>query len=287
MEKMTTQMKEEEEREKYEAEYLTWVELAAKEIAATLRKLSTDKINEIIESYQTSLNRPASMHQPLDSEEEKVVERLIGKDRLKNIILLKNSALIFAPSILAPSVSLLDYGTAMHRRFLLHDMWLSIIAINEAYLNSATELMLTYTLEHELAQGELFKELAYRQVKDLDVAIKGIVHEEARMKAIQRTAISADEVEQERQLILKLTTECPVVPVHFASVSLFSYLEENWEEIKQFGLASQNETGKEQKISAKKFTDWIDFSYTSFETFIKVIKREITMTGAEYGVEIV
>jgi hypothetical protein len=274
-------------RKKFEAEYIAWVENAAKEIAETLKTLDVSKISEIIEFHDKKFWLPASMHQPLDSEEKQTVEELIGKDRLKDTIVLKNRALIFAPSILVPSSTSLDYGTAMHRRFFLRGLWFSIIALNEAYLKSASELMLKYIFEHELAQGELYKELAEHQVGNIGSEIKGAVHEEARIKAIRQSAISEDEVERERQLILKLSTEYPVVPVQFASASLFMYLEENLEELKQFGVASKNEKEKELEPEAQKISDWTDFALNLFELFLTALKKEMTMTGVEYGAGIV
>ena len=277
----------EEIRKKYEAEYIAWVQTATKEIAETLKKLTFDKINKNIEFYEKPLADPASMHMPLESEEEETIKNLAGKNRFKKTILLKTKALIFAPSILAPSTSSLDYGIAMYRRFFFRGLWFSIIALNETYLKSATEPMLGYMLEHELAQGEIYKELATRRIKILSSEMKGVVHEEARVKAIQQSAISAQELERERQLILDLSAQSPLVPTHFASTSLFRYLEKNWEEVKRFGLPSQNEKEKELELSAEKFADWADFYCSSFKIFLKVLKQEITMTGAEYGTEIV
>ncbi|MCK4731387.1 MAG: hypothetical protein KAT65_02915 [Methanophagales archaeon] len=278
---------EETNRKKYEAEYIAWVQAAAKEIAETLKKLNFNKIDQNIEFYEKSLEHPASMHSPLEKSEKEVIENLVGKKRVKNAILVKTKALIFAPTILAPSTFPLDYGTAMHRRFFLHGLWFSVIALNEVYLESATEPMLGYMLEHELAQGEIYKELATQSIKILSSEMKGVVHEEARVKAIQRSAISAQELERERQLILDLSAHAPLVPTHFASASLFRYLEKNWEEVRRFGLPSQNEKEKELELSAEKFADWADFSYSSFKIFLKELKKEITMTGAEYGTEIV
>jgi hypothetical protein len=274
-------------RKEFEAEYIAWIDNAAKEIAETLKTLDISKMREIIEFYDNIAGLPASMHQPLDSEEKQRVEELIGKDRLKDTIILKNSALIFAPSILVPSASSLDYGTAMHRRFFLRGLWFSIIALNEAYLESATELMLKYIFEHELTQGELYKELTEHQVENIGYEIKGAVHEEARIKAIGQSAISEDEVERERQLILSLATEYPVVPVQFASASLFIYLEENWEELKQFGVTSQNEKEKELEPEAQKIRHWVDFASDLFDLFLTSLKKEMTMTGVEYGAGIV
>jgi len=274
-------------RKEFEAEYIAWVENAAKEIAETLKTLDISKIRAVIEFYDKIAGLPASMHQPLDREEKHTVEELIGKDRLKDTIVLKNRALIFAPSILVPSPTSLDYGTAIHRRFFMRGFWFSIIALNDAYLKSASEPMLKYIFEHELTQGELYKELAEHQVGNICSEIKGAVHEEARIKAIWQSAISEDEVERERQLILKLATDYPVVPVQFASASLFMYLAENWEELKQFGVASQNEKEKELEPEAQKISDWADFARNLFALFRNAVKKEMTMTGVEYGAGIV
>ncbi len=277
----------EEIRKKYETEYVAWVQVAAKEIAATLKKLNPDKINQIIKFYEEYLDHPDSMHVPLESDETETIEQLIGQDRLKDIILLKTKALIFTPSILAPHAGSLDYGTAMYRRFSLHGLWLSVIALNEAYLKSATKTMLRYMLEHELAQGEIYADLAVQNIKSLSLEMKGVVHEEARMKAIQWSCISTEEVEQERQLIIDLSARHPVVPVHLASASIFKYLEENWKEVKQFGFASQNEAEKELEIPIEKLAEWADFGINAFKIFLKELKQEVTMTGAEYGIEII
>jgi len=278
---------EEELRRRDDAEYSAWLRVEAKEIAATLKKLYPGRTNQIIKSYEKYLNHPASMHAPLEYDEEETIERLIGKDRLKNIILLKTEAVIFAPSILASHMGSLDYGAAMYRRFSLHGLWFSVIAMNEEYLKSATKNMLRYMLEHELAQGEIYAELAVHNIKSLSLELKGAIHEEARMKAIQWSCISTEEVEQEMQLIIGLSALHPLVPVHFASASLFKYLEENWEQVTQFGLASQNETEKELESSMEELAEWADSAINSFKIFFKELKREITMTGAEYGIEIV
>ncbi|NAS89361.1 hypothetical protein C4E24_06450 [ANME-1 cluster archaeon AG-394-G21] len=60
-------------RKEFEAEYIAWVENAAKEIAATLKPLDISKISEIIEFYDNIAGLPASMHQPLDIEEKQRV----------------------------------------------------------------------------------------------------------------------------------------------------------------------------------------------------------------------
>ncbi len=266
-----------------DAEYIAWLQLEMKEIAATLKQLPPDRIEPLIAAYETFVKRPASLHAPLDHEERAIIEQLVGKERLQHIILLKSRAMIFAPSILAPQAGLLDYGTAMHRRFFLHGLWVSVIAVNESYLRLATKPMLRYMLEHELAQGEIYADLARQRIDTLSLEQKGLIHEEARLKAIQWSCISAEEVEQERQLILELATHSPLVPVHFASASLFRYLATNWARYKDVGRISQTEAEEELEFSLDKLAAWAEFAMQTFRIFVKELKQELTMTGTEYG----
>ena len=278
---------EEELRRKDDEAYSTWLRAAANEIAATFKQLNPHQINQIIKWYDQYLDHPAFLHVPLAAEEEETIKRLIGSDRLLNIVLLKTKALIFTPPLLAPQAGSLDYGTAMYRRYPLQGRWYSIIAVNEAYFKAATKSMLHYVLEHELAQGEIYTDLTLQNVKHLNSEMKSVVHEEARMKAIQWSGISSEEVEQERQLIIDMSAHHPLVPVHFASASLFKYLEENWATIEQFGMGSQNEAEKEMEIPLEELAAWADSAIEFFKLFLKELKKEITMTGAEYGIAMV
>jgi len=270
----------EKQQKKQEAE---WIVRTAREIADTLKALKVNEINEILDYYEKCSADPASMHTPLDKAEEEVIVNLVNKNQIKNTILLKTRVVIFSPSILAPSSGSFDYGTAMHRRFFLHGLWFSVISLNGTYIKSATEPMLRYMLEHELAQGTIYKGLAAKRIKRLDSKMKRIVHEEASVTAMRESNISKDELERERQLILNLASNHPLVPSHFVSTSLYDYLEHNWADMKQFGLASQDEIEEEQ--ASANFA--ARTSRERFTAFIKALKREMTMTGAEYGIEIV
>ena len=278
---------EEELRKKDDEAYTTWLRAAAGEIAATLKQLTPHHINLIIKWYDQYLDHPASLHVPLTIEEEETIKRLIGSDRLRNILLLKTKALIFTPALSAPHAGSLDYGTAMYRRYSLHGRWYSIIAVNEAYFTAATTAMLHYVLEHELAQGEIYTDLTSQNVKHLNAEMKSVVHEEARMKAIQWSGISSEDVERERQLIIDMSTHHPLVPVHFASASLFKYLEENWATVEQLGMGSRNDAERELEIPLEELAAWADSAINFFKLFLKELKKEITMTGTEYGIAIV
>ncbi len=212
-----------------------WMTHAARDVAEILKNREVSRIVSTLEFYERCLNEPVSLHVPLSDEEEELLMRLAGEERLKNTILLKTEALIFAPS---PSGSF-DYGTAMHRRFFVHDAWFSIIALNEAFLGYASEMMLRYVLEHELVQGDLYKELAKRGLRNLNTDIKGLIDEETRREAIQHTGITEEELEAEWKLILELVNKCPLVPTHFASAALFSYIEQNRVDVEGVWLTGQ------------------------------------------------
>jgi hypothetical protein len=277
----------EEEQKRDDEAYLTWLLSNAKEIAETLKKLDPHRITQIIQSYEHYRDHPAVLHSPLDDEETATITQLVGSERLKNVLLLKSSAFIFAPSILAPSQESLDFGAAMYRRFPLHGTWFSVIAVNETYLKTATNSMLRYMLEHELAQGEIYTELSAHDVRNISSDMKAEIHEEARIKAMQWSCISSGEMAQERRLILDLSAHHPLVPVHFASASLFKYLEAHWKDLQQFGVVSRNETEQAMETSTEKLAEWADFAINSFGSFLKELKKELTMTGTEYGIAIV
>ena len=262
-----------------------WLARAAEEVAEMLKKLEVNEIIRILDFYDASLHNPESLHMPLAREEEELIKRLVGEDRVKSTILLKTKALIFAPSILAPSPRYLDYGTAIHRRFFVHGAWFSVMALNEAYLTSASELMLRYMVEHEIAQGELYKVLTERGVRGLNPEMKRLIYEKARLRAIQQSGIDEEELEEERRLILDLCSKYPLIPVHFASAALFIYLDKNWATVKRFGVSSRDDI--EEELAKTNFNAWADASLELFGLFLKELRKELAMTGTEYGVEIV
>jgi hypothetical protein len=50
---------------------------------------------------------------------------------------------------------------------------------------------------------------------------------------------------------------------------------------------SRNESEKELEIPLEKLVEWSDFSVYAFKIFLKDLKKELTTTGAEFGIEIV
>jgi hypothetical protein len=285
---MTSAEKQTEEyRSNEDAAYVAWLRANAKTLADIFKRLDPYRIQDLVRSYETYRDRPVSLYASLSGEDERAIKKLAGTERLTKIIIVKMSPFIFAPSILMPANASLDLGTAMFRRFFIHGSWVSVIALNETFLTAATESMLRYVLEHELAQGEIYTEMAEYNLQNLSPDMRGVVHEEARMKAIKRSGISEDEVEQERQLIIELSGRHPVVPVHFASAALVTYLVANWAQMQQFGAVSQTEMERELEGPTASLLDRVELAIELYGVFLRALKRELTMTGAEYGVAVV
>ena len=276
-----------EQRNREDAEYVAWLRAKAKILAEIFKRLDPYRIQDLIRSYETYRDRPVSLYASLLGEEERAIKKLAGTERLTTIIVVKMGGFIFAPSLLTPANTSLDLGTAMFRRFFIHDSWVSVIALNEAFLTAATEPMLRYVLEHELAQGEIYTEMAEYNLQNLTPDMRGVVHEEARMKAIKRSGISEDEVEQERQLIIELSARHTVVPVHFASAALVKYLIANWAQMQQFGAVSQTEMERELEGPTASLLERVELAIELYGVFLRALKRELTMTGAEYGVVVI
>ncbi|HDS46369.1 MAG TPA: hypothetical protein ENN68_09910 [Methanomicrobia archaeon] len=276
-----------EQRSTGDARYVAWLRANAKNLAEIFKRLDSYRIQYLIHRYETYRERPVSLYKSLSEEEERAIEKLAGTERLTKIIIVKLGAFIFAPSLITPAEASLDLGTAMFRRFFIHGAWVSVIALNETFLTAATEPMLRYVLEHELAQGEIYTEMAEYNLQNLSPDMRGVIHEEARMKAIKRSGISEDEVEQERQLIIELLGQHPVVPVHFASAALVTYLIANWAHMQQFGAASQTEMERELEVPTASLLERVSRGIELYGVFLRALKQELTMTGAEFGVAVV
>ncbi|MBN1455492.1 MAG: hypothetical protein JW945_04505 [Methanomicrobia archaeon] len=275
------------QRNSEDAAYVAWLRANAKTLADIFKRLDPYRIQNLIRRYETYRDRPVSLYASLSDAEERAIKKHAGTERLTKIIMVKTDPFIFAPSIVTPADASLDLGTAIFRRFFIHGSWVSVIALNETFLTAASESMLRYVLEHELAQGEIYTEMAEYKLQNLSPDMRGVVHEEARMKAIKRSGISEDEVEQERQLIIELSGRHPVVPVHFASAALVTYLRANWAQLQQFGAVSQTEMERELEGPTASLLDRVERAIELYGVFLRALKRELTMTGAEYGVAVV
>ncbi|MCW7078759.1 MAG: hypothetical protein OCU22_06510 [Canidatus Methanoxibalbensis ujae] len=274
-------------RKKFEDEYIMWLKLSARDIASTLKMLDERRREEIFSFYERISRYPEDMHSPLSHDERARLERILGAERaekLTNTIFMKTEAAIFAHPIFQTSSSFFDVGVAMHRRFFVSGRWFAVIALNELYIEIASDRMIHYLIEHELIQGEMYEELARMNVRYLSDALKGAYHEAARIEAARKTGISEYEIHREEDLIREIATRAPLVPTGFAATSIFLYLMRNYDTVEHFGWHSRDEKERELERLSLDFATWIDFSIHTFGSFVNELKKLVRMER-DYAVE--
>ncbi len=263
-------------REKFEEEYTLWISSAAKDIAFTLNQLKPDEIKSIISRSEQYLEKPESVFATDGLEPAK---KLVPP----NILLLSTEAVVFSQSIFAPLPGVLDYAVAMNRRYYLGS-WYSIITLNTSYLKEASETMLKYALFHELLQKEIYEENVRSEGRKFTHEEKRKISNETKNSAIEKSGITREEIVRENQLMLKISYHSPLIPKPFAETALYWYMEKNLENVKEFAEASRTE--KEDAIGKKlnsDFKGWLDFSTSTYRTFLNEVKKELNYMDYGYA----
>lgn len=262
-------------RERFEEEYALWIRSAAKDIAFTYNQLNPGESKKIIEQSEKYLKEPESVYgrEGLDA-----IKRLVPD----NILLLSTDAVVFSQSIFVRMPSIFDYAVALNRRYYLGS-WYSIITFNRTYLQEASEIMLRYTLEHELLQKEIFEEnLEKEGAKRFTPEEKKKISNETLKKAIEKSGITKDDLIKENKLMLRISYNSPLIPKPFAETALYMYVEKNLDDIRTYAEASKS--AKEDELGKKlnsDFKGWIDFSMNAYDIFLSDVKKELNY--ADYG----
>ena len=101
-------------------------------------------------------------------------------------------------------------------------------------------------------------------------------------KAIESSGITPEELMNEKDLMLNISSNSPLIPKPFAETALYHYVEKNLDELKDY--REQSRTEKEETIGKKlnsDFKDWLDFSTETYRKFLKEVKNELNFM--EYG----
>ncbi|VVB92139.1 Uncharacterised protein [uncultured archaeon] len=263
-------------KEEFEEEYTLWIRSAAKDIAFALGQLEPEVMRGIIAENEQYLKEPESVYSTNGLE---TARSLVPG----NILLLSTDAVVFSQSIFVRMSGIFDYAVALNRRYYL-DSWYSIITLNSAYLEEASETMLRYTLEHELLQKEIYEENLLGESRKFTPEEKRGISDETLNRAIEKTGITKEELARERQLMLKISHTSPLIPKPFAETALFRYIEKNIGELEMYSEASRNE--KEDNIGTKlnsDFKEWIDFSMNTYRTFLADVKKELNYMDYGYA----
>jgi len=263
-------------KEEFEKEYTFWIQSAAKDIAFSMNQLDPGLRNDILFKNEKYMREPESVYG--DTGLETARKFVPG-----NILLLSTDAFVFSQSIFVRMSGVFDYAIALNRRYYLGS-WYSIITLNSMYLKEASEVMLRYTLEHELLQKEIYEKNILSGARKFTPEEKKKISDDALNKAIKKSGITHDEIAKEKQLMLEISSISPLIPKPFAETALYWYVEKNLDELEHLGEPSKSE--KEDTIGKKlnsDFKEWIDFSTNIYKMFLTDIKREINYGDYSYS----
>jgi hypothetical protein len=269
-------MKKQLSKKEFEEDYTLWIQSAAKDIAFSLGQLKPHEIKRIIEMNEQYLSEPEYVYGTEGLEAAR-------KFAPENILLLSTDAVVFSQSIFVRMASVFDYAVALNRRYYLGS-WYSIITLNRKYLEEASLKMLQYTLEHELLQKEVYEENIRNEVRKFTPEEKRKISDDTLNRAIEKSGITREELEQEKALMLSISHNSPLIPKPFAETALYWYIEKHLDELKYMGESSRTE--KEEAIGKKlnaDFKEWIDFSSGVYKQFLSEVKKELNYTYYGYA----
>jgi hypothetical protein len=264
-------------KKKFEEEYSLWISSAAKDIAFALNRLKPDDKKRIIARNEEYLEKPESVFgaSGLDA---------VKKLTPENILFLSTDAIVFSQSIFAPFPGVFDYAVALNRRYYIGGSWYSIITLNTTYLEEASDTILKYALFHELLQKEIYEENMRNGIRKFSPEEKRKISNDTLNKAIESSGITPNELIQEKELMLKISSDSPLIPKPFAETALYHYVEKNLEDLKDFREKSSTE--KEDTIGKKlnsDFKEWLDFSTNTYRNFLTQVKKELNYMDYGYA----
>jgi hypothetical protein len=263
-------------KKEFEEEYTLWIQSAAKDIAFSLGQLKPHEIKRIIALSEQYLSEPESVY---GTDGLEAARKLAPE----NILLLSTDAVVFSQSIFVRMASVFDYAVALNRRYYLGS-WYSIIILNRKYLQEASETMLRYTLEHELLQKEVYEENIRNEARKFTPEEKRNISDDTLNRAIEKSGITREELEREKELMLNISHNSPLIPKPFAETALYWYIEKHLDELKYLGEPSRTE--KEEALGKKlnaDFKEWIDFSSGAYKLFLNEVKNELNYTDYGYA----
>ena len=264
-------------KKEFEEQYSLWISSAARDIAFSLNRLKPSGIKKIIARNEQYLERPESVFD------------VIGLDEVKklapgNILFLSTDAVVFSQSIFAPFPGVFDYAVALNRRYYIEGSWYSIITLNTTYIEEANETILKYAIFHELLQKEIYEENMRNGVRKFSPDEKRKISNDTLNKAIESSGITPDELMTEKELMLQISSNSPLIPKPFAETALYHYVEKNLGELNDFREKSSTE--KEDTIGKKlnaDFKAWLDFSTDTYRKYLRELKKELNYMDYGYA----
>jgi hypothetical protein len=264
-------------KKKFEDEYSHWISSAAKDIAFSLKRLKTGNIKTIITRNEEYLEKPESVFGKSGLD-------IVKKLSPEKILFLSTDAIVFSQSIFAPFPGVFDYAVALNRRYYIEGSWYSIITLNTKYIEEANETILKYAINHELLQKEIYEENMRNGIRKFSPDEKRKISNDTLNKAIESSGITPDELLAEKELMLKISSDSPLIPKPFAETALYHYMEKNLSDFKDF--CEKSRTEKEETIGKKlnaDFKEWLDFSTNTYRKYLLEVKKELNYLDYGYS----
>ncbi len=264
-------------KKKFEEEYSLWISSAARDVAFSLNHLKPSDIKKIIACNERYLQEPETVFGTSDLE-------MVKKLAPPKILFLSTDAIIFSQSIFAPLPGVFDYAVALNRRYYIGGSWYSIITLNMTYVKESSETILKYAISHELLQKEIYEENMRNGIRKFSPDEKRKISNVTLNKAIESSGITPDELMKEKELMLKISSNSPLIPKPFAETALYHYVEHHLDELKDFSEKSTTE--KEDSIGKKlnsDFKDWLGFSTDTYRKFLLGVKKELDYMDYGYA----
>lgn len=267
------------ERQKFEEDYLSWLLSVAKDAARSMADKSLSKRELTARKYR-QLTDPKSVFRKLS--DPKRLERLAG-DKISRYIVVETEAITFFPSIYSSVPGALDFSVAMNRRFYYQRLWFPIIALNSDYIRKSPDKILGFTLAHEIEMSKIYQQIS-ANLRALSGDEKREVANSAQQYAATKLQITQDELMEDEKLMVHLSKSRPLIPKPYAEMALLLYLEDNFSDLRLFGVPSESD--EESSFGAalyEEFKGWGDFSRKTYESFVRELLADLKDSDRGYA----
>lgn len=267
------------DRQKFEEDYLGWLLSVAKDAARSLANIPAAERELTARKYKQLLDPKSIFHKLSDP---KRLERLAG-DKISRYIVVETEAIAFFPSIYSSVPGALDFSVAMNRRFYYQELWFPIIALNSEYIRKCSDRILGFTLEHEFEMSKIYQQIS-ADLRTLSGDEKRDVASSAQQNAAASLQITQDELIEDEKLMVQLSKSRPLIPKPYAEMALLRFLEDNSSEFRSYGAPSESD--RERTFGAElyeEFLGWSDFSRNTYGSFVRELLADLRESNLGYA----
>jgi len=257
-------------RAQFEEEYLGWIRRVAANVSRRLARLPDGIQQELLRSYALLEDTGRLYRQSPHAER---IHRLSNGKTRGHIILETDGVDIF-PSLTSPNPGVLDFAIGMGRRFYFRGLWFSVLGFNAAYLEKASDKMLTFAIEQELEMIRIYAE----------ISAEAKVSQRVEDRAERHLNIQPDELREDERILMEISDSQPLIPRPYSEIGMLVYIETKFQEIKSMGVPSRDEA--EEGFGSglfKEFLGWEPFTRKSYLIFVSEIRDKMRDAFSGYA----